>query len=1277
MADLLAGYRNIIKIVDIKNKARKELKQDIEHREVTEPTFLKVLGKIGSAFNVPLNIAFNVNAKKLGMEKVPLFSSHLQLSDALEAANIDLRENLEWQRYKPYINFLAPIFGDITTYLAPGAKTVAGKIAAMAKGGKIAPALDAAGAIAKTANNEILYTIGKRADGTIQYLNNTPVDIIKNKTLYKTMDELGYLKTDIPKLGATMAERIKEGQQGAIAFELNPLGAFNKGGATAKIIPFATAQAKIAEKFGKGWETVVKSAGMTGKSLRLSGLIKLEDYLRKVGLENVANSVRDLEIVPASAMDNFMKEAKIEQGVIKNIADKIHTVYKPLDPLDPILDDAVGLTRKEMDAFNIAAKYGSMGTDGKYAARIFNIKNGDIVDDYKMGFADFEDILGKNWRTTHKELIDYAVDVGQKVKKDTTGKYREVLDKAGISAFTQSDYIKQIDWGTLTKQGKEKIIKSSKLLNRVINTIFSKGRTWKGFSLEEVSKHRASIYNILAKSNQDFTDAEKVAALFLTDQRLAYGNHTIGDLVSLGSKSDIDKKIKEALDVGDDALFETYESAKKLAEKWDEIKDSNYVKAWAKEAGVGETGIRVMLEEAKKVNTTDLISRAKNTLIDDLYLTNHPALNYFNKIDTSQRIKAVNFMNDLVVDGKKAGIIDLVEEGKKFAGYKKINLPGFATLSDNKLVELGLAPGKKYNMVMRDDVWQSFKASNLEKFVRDPSSVLDPHLGTMLKEWYLGMEKLFKSTTLFLFPAYYIRNVIDNTIKTLVEYIIHGNPHEMLFDMRKAVRIVNKNRKDLQSDVYQAMVGLAKGEVKDTDIILKDAVGKEWTAKELWGAFLDNDIMGRGVREYGILNKNSTVELLRKLEKEGVVDLSKIQVAQKLKQWDIASEPLFDAQSAAGKFGERALRFVAKPGELSQKIISSRKIPINQMMNMGEFNEAVFRLNIFMEKLKKMPFDEAVQNTKLVTIDYGNLNRIERAGIARAMPFYAFQKGTIKYLSNIIRRNPVMMKNIIPTVFEKLDTLSTEPDDRINRGLLRDWLGEATLRTGYDPETKTFDVVNLRGLTSFAELVQWAQPWNSIGASLFPHLKTPLSIIANKNFQTRAQLEPEGAGLRENVLGVPFKKRGKGFVDFMEAFAGQNVRSIRLGQTVERVTESVLKNTDVSIFGTPKKRAWLGLGRISSREPEKMKTIFKRTIIGLPSFEIDQKRTERDYWLSLKGAINNLSQAKHIVNKRLAGDPEANKKEQTRLNNEILKILTKHNKTRVDKLTDKDLGYKK
>ena len=1232
-------------------EARKSLKQEIEYKQATQSTFGKVAGALGILYNIPNNFVYNRLAEGKGLPTVPITSSYLDFSDTLEAANPTLRDSTDWKRWRPYMNFAASVGLDLSTYLTLGSGTVtkAGKINKILKSKKLTPALDDVGKIL-TRGDEIIYTLGKNKDGKAIFLNKTLADIKKNKALYEKVRDTGYLKKEIPKLGETVAEKIAEGSSGMVGLTANPFAVFTKEGITSKV-PFRELQATIARKVGSQWGKLVSSDSKIGELLRSGGVVDLERILREAGLDEAANTYKDWDKIPAKKFREATRMAANDAAELRGITQRIRAAT---GEVDNVADAATGFNRAEINAFTTAYKYGDLGDNGRYSGKVFSLKKGQIVGSADEIFTDLNKTLGKGWKEKYSEFFDKALDMSKR-NKGRTAKIKDLEEAVGFQTFLQKNYIKQLD---LTRDLK-KIInltkKSSKILTNIMKTVGGSGRTWKGFSFDEVTKHRNKIMHILSKDDDVFSVAEKGAAWLLNDQRLSKGNHTLEDIISLGERADIDDLMQRALKAGDDDTFEMLESAKKVRANYDQLRNKKWVKQTAEGEKLKTEEVAKVLDDIKKVNTNDLMGKVSDEVIDDFYLNNVPALDFFTELEVQQRTSSLKFLDNLfnVGMGHDVGAIKLGKKGEQIAGFKEVNIPRMFKVTDQKVAEIAAKTGQKlnradeYKYFMRDEIWEAFNASGLKKMVNNPSKAVDVGWGNEVKKWYDDFNTLWKVTTLFAFPAFYIRNVIDNGIKTLVEYTRHPvvSNAEIVTDFKRTMQILKDNMADTTNDLYDISVKRLGKASKQGEKALTDFAGDEWSNQEVWDAFVDNGLMGRGVQQFGLLNENNVFNAFESLKSAKVIDENTLGLAQKLQQ----AAPIATQQTKLGKLAEKFVGLA----------------PIKKMMDFGEYTESMFRLQVFMKNMKHLPMKEAVQQTLLTAIDYGNLNKFEKTIFSRIFPFYTFQKGTVKYLTDLWMKNPILLKNVIPSSVDITEAVMASPEDRVNKALLPEYLKDFSLRVGKDEDTGTFNVLNLRGLSSIAELVNFAQPHDAILQNLYPHFKSVAEVYANKHFFFKSPIE-RYPGQEELILGVPFNKKG---------FPARALKSVRAVTTTERLTESLLKKTPLSLFGTPKKKSLFGLGRTGNREPEKLSTFLTKTILGIPLVEVDLEKSKRGYWWHMKTQMNSLNKNKTFVNKEYRYDPETRNKILKRFNREKLKIITKHSASQSHKTSDKDLGF--
>lgn len=213
------------------------------------------------------------------------------------------------------------------------------------------------------------------------------------------------------------------------------------------------------------------------------------------------------------------------------------------------------------------------------------------------------------------------------------------------------------------------------------------------------------------------------------------------------------------------------------------------------------------------------------------------------------------------------------------------------------------------------------------------------------------------------------------------------------------------------------------------------------------------------------------------------------------------------------------------------------------------------------------------------------------------MPFYNFYKNITKYLAYRFTTHPNFIKELVPRAPQAIEEIFTDDDERLNRALLPEWLKEASIQLGKNDDG-TFSVLNLRGLTSFAELSMIGSPLNTIKANVFPFYQNIFELHKNEDAYFKAPIA-QYEGQEELILGVPFKKR---------SVLARTLKSIRPVSALEKTVESALAGSKYSLFGTKEKEAWFGFGRIGRSNPKPFGDVLLNMGFGIPKTKIDHEK---------------------------------------------------------------------
>jgi hypothetical protein len=1031
-----------------------------------------------------------------------------------------------------------------------------------------------------------------------------PKQLRRLHTDIKSIEASGFkgVLTDVPK---TAAERIRQGYSGA-QFQKPFMGP----GTT--LLPETQSAvvgkvSEIAERIGKIDSPIVRGIketfrGPVHKELRraIPGQFGEEASDLYLDAKRVERGQLGGSIVNDAEFDADLIAGSVAR---KRNAEFRSKGYADLDSyMDSLTgkfaDPRTGTTRQEQELLNILYKYPEQADEirktGQFRYRGFNLRP-----DTEAGVSTFSKVVDVDPRMMDElgEATEHAQKMGRG-KNVLQEQYIATPDLLGIQRQAQHHYAKQLVNQADRAQAVQKFTKSSNELQALGRVISAKRRSWRGATVEAIERMRAKAKYIAKEGG--FDDAEKVVAHMIHDEKLI-GDHTIGDIIRFAEKTELPKNIR----VKDDML-EMLESAH-------ELKD--VVNRLRLDRGFGNE----LLDKVLKTNVGDLFSKATDPTIQDLYVKSLPAVDAFSKAEVTKTLAWDRFMKKVFLDGMDEGVSTIgsvAEKAKlKVAGFTVLDDLPYARMHHDRARELlgrhGLPfdPNDTYFWALKNEVYDALKKSPAFKILGEDSSLKKGILRQGI-ELFDDLQRTWKETTLFTIPGYFIRNLFDDLIRVGAE----GTSARHLADAAGVLA------REGDYDWFGKLI--RKGKKKTFPTL----GGRRLTEREVWDIAIKGDLF-TGIGEFGEFgNADAMFDLLRK---RGVLTGS----------------------------GKDAADLAGQAKKWYQRMPERYKRYMDRAMKLQAHLEAETSMALLLRKLETLPVDEAVKQTKLAKIDYSDLNSFERRFLKRLFPFYSFKKGISKYLLWKYAKNPAMIKGFtkLPDVIE--DTI-IDPEQRYNKMLLPEWLNTASIQVtegAPDAEGKTEPIIlNLKGLTSLAELADLAHPFKATLGMLSPFIKIPAERMAGRDFYFQRPLE-RYENEKTTVAGLPINRRNP-----LAAFA----KSLRLPKTVVDVTEAALKETPYSVFGTQEKESFFGIGALDpGRRPETFGRLFAKRVIGAPVTHLDTDRAQAALVHEISDHQNDYRKAMRAIARRYAEhDPEAYKRMADRRTRDYMKIITKYSR---------------
>jgi hypothetical protein len=1213
-----------------KKEAAEDLKWDLYYRKNTQSRLDKAAGILGMPFHLLNNIAYNVS-KGEELPDVPLFSSYAALSDTVEAINPLLRKDREWNQYKPAVNLVSSIALDPTTYMGFGAFTKAGKAAQLGKAAGVVSKVDKAGKVrhfttvlrGSQKGKKVITSLdeladlsriaGKKIDKAIEITEAT------NPKLYKKLNKLGYGNKAIPKLPEKMSDQIEQGYRSVVGFSANPFDEI-KGG-----VPLKGLQSKTARKVEDFYRGVITDPGKVGSFVRGKGIISPEKYLKAMGQDHIARVAQDFGKVNEAEIKKIFKQGVSDAKEIKQSvqAARLGEARKLGMNVDDYItkiggvDEATGLTKAETDDFVRLFHHG-LPEEGTFKGSRFVftpdeiVRNTDEVADFSKNYIEGP------WKAVTDKILDMR---NQRIK--TTAMLQGFVDDAGVAVYLAKNYTPQID---MAANGAKLYDKVSSTLGSILKTVSGKGRIWKGVDPIDAERYRNIVMHVT--TSKEFTQAEKIAMHLVKDSRLG---GTLDEIYKVGKSVDIDKRIAQARKAGDDSLFEVLVSARKTAQDFDKVSSSPKLVGAADELGISTKEMKELILDT---NINDVAERAKDITMKDFYLKNLPVVNAFGQVEAAKRAKAFRafneiFTNSLENGGKGDGIVKVVGAADELGeGYVKLNKNMMTRIDPNALDELVakgvldkefLEVAKRTDLVyaMRKDIYDVMQNTKLFNAMLKPETIMTESFLKDIGKFVDGLNKFWRTTTLFPFPAFYVRNVIDEGLK----YVIEFGPQRFKKDTiaaSKAVKALGKNK--AVDDVIVSMGGkVQKADDILDDVLVTTILGESLTTEDILKIADDYNLLGYNIGKYGDLSDDIPTRWMEILDEAGDV-------------------PAHVKENMVKTINTATPRNMGKMEAASQAVMNNKIV--RSMMEKGEYMDQMSRLRMLIGNLRKYPLEEAISRTRIVNFDWNSVSKFEKDTIGRFLAFYSFRKAVTKYIADSLRRQPWKFIKIIPMGLNLVEESVSAygEDDRLNRGYLPDYLKGSSIDFGKFGDRNT--VLNMSGFASFAEMQWLSNPGQLFNQSIYPIFKYIGEIIANRDLFTGRDIENED-GEYDVYFGLPVGKR------FMfELPGGVKVPNVmrffedyRPYAFLREFTETALQDTPVSIFGTKEKRGMFGLIKTGKYNPRGYGEFALKTF-GLPVAQVDSEVSKLYYNLNLRRKVQDYKRVSRFNKRRYKNDPK-------------------------------------
>lgn len=1243
----------------LRESVQKDLVKSINAKQAnktaTQGGLNKSLGWIGILHSIPVNITRNLLGAKKGITPVDWTDTTTGFTDIFEANNPNLLYNRSFQNSKPYYDLVGSIALDPTTYFTGGATAfgkTAGRIAKMGLRVKTT----AKGVPLLNKSGKVIYEVIKTADKTDSVFSKA----VKAKQIFtkdlhpKLWDEMNKVKAfDKPLFspGKSFKERLDQGYTNIFSFGPKET-AFNDftRKSTSKIIDTMSNMKTTFKSTGlytdiastktfKRGNEIISDLLSTRKS-RAKQFQEFDEVKKSNTAENYKEindayesnkALRNLGINEEEFMNSLIK-VKTAQASQKGLSLKEY--MKTLDGIDEL-----GQTLKERNAFmnyfqfkgsdDVLTKTGALIGDAVDFSR-------DQVNFIKKQFGHIEPKFMDEYKPVF-DLIDTKYIPENRLQR-TKLKARG-LD-SGVGVKTQNHHV----FGFARNLPKVKFAKSNKWLSTAYEGAKGTKQEWRGFGNVSKNEFRKKIHQVITDTTGQFTDSTKKIATLIKNEKLAYAGHTLNDLFKKYDKLDLKstESLKKLLDTTDsDNLKDAYLSLKETVEHARKVKTKDSINGfkWG--------------DDILNKPLADVFSDIEYNSIDDFYNLGLPYVELQAKVKYEKQIKNLNFMRSIFTEGLDTNISTIVKNGEAIEGFKSLKNMIGAKVPTNQVEELltKARPDKlldtkaDYFWAIDNELWDILKNDGIFKLVETPTKSFGGKAFDIVHNTFKFLNSHWKQTTLFLFSAYHTRNHVDNVTKTLVEY--GGNIAEFTKDYRNTIRILKDNTnlpygevlsrtstasgKGGKVNILGSQAGIASRSIFKGLIPPKDPgkfklySGAEISSKEAVEMAYKDGVLGGIITEAG-----NTSDFLSPIERS----------------LNILKKNPSQINKDKATLLERFIKSIDGLGGHYRDAMESG-------MQTSEMIEAVSRFQLYKKFLKEMPRSEAIAKVELIMIDYGQMNKFERDFISKVMPFYSFKKGITKYLGTKLKENPLFFQ-MFREVPEAYEEITQRDEDVNNRAMIPEWLNEGGI------QIKVVDgepiIVSLKGLTSYAEFLNFTKPVKTILESLSPFIKVPTESYRNYSTFFKGPLE-RYEGETKNALGFEVRKRG------LTAGALSSIRAVGY---LEQLTESILANEKVknvigekSLFGRKGVKSLFGAGTVGTSKEMTIGEFLIKKQFGIPRTEVDTERVIYGQVKQLQKARRNLNSSISSMKWRYRGDQKSFLKAKDKKVEEFIKTLSK------------------
>ncbi|TXH12992.1 MAG: hypothetical protein E6R03_11980, partial [Hyphomicrobiaceae bacterium] len=839
------------------DQALSQKAKEIASRGETESGLAKSLNVLGSFYNLPAKLVYNLYAQSKGLPPVSFNPTiGMNLSDILEVRNPGLISDPSFQRGKGFYDFASSMALDPTSYLG-GGKTAAGGAVKLLEGMGLATKSLFSGEKALVAARDIL----QGGEGSkVLFKSGDIVDpklltqaLPESAKILKTsgvVDDAGKVVRDITP-NMSLAEQVRQGYNGLTWAGL-PIGG-------------RAGQAKAIETVAKGYE------GLLDKMPAVKNWLTTEnqkfDAAEKI-LPGIGNLMRQAS-TPGSAEKiaggmalKYAKRIKealpdIYQARANRLGTTVQDVAKTMDK-DGLDDEMRRLLHSFIEKKETADDVLRQGGFASERVRMPGKKGGAASIDYIVP-------VDKGVVEDMRPLIEWVKSepfVANRLRTEGLGEAANSAKHLNAQVALIDDYAKRVAKSVPTVESANKAVRASSFLAKMIKAIQGTTRSYRADTSIEANALQHMRDMVLSDENTSL--AEKAAALLTKDSR--WIGNKFGDVLATGRRADIGSLIDNAKTVSEaDAL----RSAKELAENFTKLLRQNDLFS-----GLSRKERREIFHGIKNVDLGKMFDDAAQTEAKNYYHFGIPVTEFTSMTEVAQRTAAIQFWDKTFESGLRSGVVDMVRPGQEVPkGFHRLDDMKFASVPDDIAKAYGKEPGGGYIYTMRDDLYQNLKDTGAYKIIKDPLKGIDKSVWDGILGVFDKMQGLWKSTTLFTTPAYFVRNFIDDTLRMAFE----GSAYDL--KARGMAASALSQFGDLP--FWQGKGGEMKGLFGIADNFkLPTATGQNLSAKDIFKEFYDQGVMTSGAGPAGALGGKESVE--KKLRRMGLLSGDQIETAKQL-----------------------------------------------------------------------------------------------------------------------------------------------------------------------------------------------------------------------------------------------------------------------------------------------------------------------------------------------------------------------------------------------------------